>query len=70
MKICTVWGDLSSDKSSENYPTDLYCEECFQAMGPDQEESGIVSYQDDDDSYGDTCVECGKTRQDEEEENQ
>jgi len=69
MKICTVWGDLSSDKSSENYPSDLYCEECFQAMKPDQEESGIVSYQDDDGSYGDTCAECGKTKEEEEEEN-
>lgn len=70
MKICTVWGDLSSEKSSENYPTDLFCEECFQSMNPGQEDSGIVSYQDDDGSYGNSCSECGKTKEEEIEENQ
>ena len=70
MKICTVWGDLSSEKSSENYPTELFCEECFQLMSPYQEDSGIVSYQDDDGSYGDTCSACGKTKKEEVEENQ
>ncbi|HEX5338821.1 MAG TPA: hypothetical protein VFW53_10335 [Gallionella sp.] len=65
MKICTIWGDLSSEKSSENYPTDLFCEECFQAMNPDKEDSGIVSYQDDDGSYGNVCSECGKTKEEE-----
>lgn len=70
MKICTVWGDLHSDKSSENYPTDLYCEDCFQAMRPDQEDSKIVSYENYEKSYGDTCVECGKTKQEEEAESQ
>jgi hypothetical protein len=68
MKICTVWGDLSSEKSSENYPTDLFCEECFQSKSPGEEDSGIVSYQDDDGSYGDTCSECGKTKEEEAEE--
>ncbi|MDQ7003863.1 MAG: hypothetical protein Q9N67_02630 [Ghiorsea sp.] len=68
MKICTVWGDLSSDKSSENYPTDLFCEECFESMSPGKEESGIVSSQNDDGSYGDTCSRCGKTKEDELEE--
>ena len=66
MKICTIWGDLTSDKSSENYPTDLFCEECFNSMRPDQENSGIVSYGDDDGSYGDTCSNCGKTKEEEE----
>ncbi len=70
MKICTVWGDLSSEKSSKNYPTDLFYEECFQSMNPDQADSGIVTYQDDDGSYGDTCYECGKTKQQEIEESQ
>ena len=68
MKICTVWGDMSSDKSSDNYPTDLYCEDCFLDMEPDTENSGIVNYQDDDNSYGDTCCNCGKTTEEEIEE--
>lgn len=68
MKICTVWGDLSSEKSSENYPTDVFCEECFKSMRPGEEDSGVVSYQDDDGSYGNTCAECGKTKEEEAEE--
>lgn len=68
MKICTVWGDMSSEKSSENYPTDLFCDECFSEMGPGEEGSGIVSWQEDDGSYGDTCSNCGKTKAEELEE--
>ena len=70
MKICTIWGDMSSEKASENYPIDLFCEECFQSMSPDQEDSGIVNYQDDDGSYGNSCSECGKTKEEEIEESQ
>jgi len=70
MKVCTVWGNLNSEKSGENYPTDLFCEECIQSMNPDTEDSSIVNYQDDDDSYGDTCSKCGKTREEEIEESQ
>ena len=69
MKICTIFGDMSSDKSSENYPTDLFCDECFNEMAPNQEESGIVNYQDDDGSYGDSCSKCGKTKKEETNEN-
>lgn len=68
MKICQVWGDLSSEKSSENYPTDLFCDECFESMNPGKEDSRIVTYQDDDGSFGDTCSKCGKTKDEEEEE--
>jgi hypothetical protein len=68
MKICTVWGNLLSEKSSENYPTDLYCEDCFNEMNPDGEDSQIISYQDDDSSYGDVCAGCGKTEDEENEE--
>lgn len=68
MKICQVWGDLSSEKSSENYPTDLFCDECFESMSPGTEDSGIVAYQEDDGSFGDICSGCGKTRDEEQEE--
>lgn len=40
MKICTVWGDMSSDKSSENYPTDLFCDACFNEMGQEKRIQG------------------------------
>ena len=68
MKICQIWGDLSSERSSENYPTELFCDECFKDMNPDGEDSGIVTYQEDDGSFGDTCSNCGKARAEEEEE--
>lgn len=29
MKTCTVFGDLSSDRASENYPTVQICDECL-----------------------------------------
>lgn len=60
---------MSSEKSGENYPTDLFCDECFNGMLPDQEDTRIVTYQDDDGSFGDTCSECGKTKEEEIDEN-
>lgn len=68
MKICTLWGNMSSDRSRENYPTKLFCDECFSEMGSDEEDSGIVSWQEDDGSYGDVCSGCGKTKAEEIEE--
>lgn len=68
MRICTVWGDLSADKTDEQYPTDVYCDECFHAMDSSGEESGVVNSQDDDGSYGSTCFNCGKTADEEAEE--
>ena len=70
MKICTVRDDLSSKKSRENYPTNLFCEECFHSMNPDAEDSGIISYHEDDGSFGNTCSKCGKTKKEEIEEGQ
>ncbi|MEP4094583.1 hypothetical protein [Reichenbachiella sp.] len=63
MKVCTVWGDLSSEKSSENYPTEVFCDECYEQMSmvKEGEESGIISEQEYDESWGDTCSQCGKT---------
>lgn len=62
MRICEVFGNLTSEKSSENYPTDLYCTECFLKMNPEGDDSKIVNHSDDDGSFGDTCSNCGKTR--------
>lgn len=68
MKICQVYGDMSSEKSSENYPTDLFCEECFEGMSKDGENADVVNYENDNGSFGDTCSACGKTKQEEDSE--
>ncbi|WP_069383946.1 hypothetical protein [Halomonas caseinilytica] len=65
MKTCTVVGDLMSDKASENYPTDNFCDECYETMMADGEDSGIVTSQDYDPSFGKVCASCGKTAREE-----
>lgn len=44
-----VWGDLSSEKSSENYPTMTLCDDCV-------EEYEVVS---DEGPTSDPCESCG-----------
>lgn len=65
MKICQVTGDLSSEKSRENYPTDIFCDECVEEM-ESSENSGLISCLGDDKSFGDECSRCGKSREEEE----
>jgi hypothetical protein len=71
MRICEVYGNLTSEKSSENYPTDLYCTDCFLEMDPYNEdpekESKLVNHRNDDGSFGDTCSNCGKTKSEDDE---
>lgn len=69
MKTCMVYGDLTSDRASEAYPTEIFCDDCFEDMEPDTPDTRIVSHSEYDSSYGDTCVACGKTKEDEDEEN-
>lgn len=40
---CTVFGDMSSERSSENYPEVPVCEDCIKADEASGEESQIVS---------------------------
>jgi hypothetical protein len=68
MKTCVVFGNMQSDKSSEAYPTIILCEECFQELKPDTENTRIVSYDEYDESLGDCCSECQKTKEDEDNE--
>lgn len=65
MKTCVIWGDLSSEKTSENYPKVVCCEECFAEMEPDSRESGIVRYEDGTRGSFSECHFCGKTEDDE-----
>lgn len=68
MKTCMIYGDMSSDRSSENYPTVIICDECVEGMGAGEEDSAIVSVGKYDPSLGDTCENCGKTKSDEDKE--
>ncbi len=43
MKTCTVWGDLSSDRTSEQYPTVTVCNSCVAKHQKAGEDSKIVS---------------------------
>lgn len=65
MKTCTIFGDLSSDRAGENYPTVQICDECFEADEKRQEDQQIVTADKYDPSFGDTCEFCGKTHEEE-----
>ena len=63
MKTCDVWGDLSSDSTSEQYPTVAVCDDCFSVFQNDGEQI-LCSYPYDS-GFGDTCHFCGKTEEEE-----
>jgi len=65
MKTCTIFGDLSSEKSSDNYPTVPICDECVKEDQVRKEESKIVQIGAFDPSLGDVCEFCGKTLEEE-----
>lgn len=52
-----VWGDMMSDKSSENYPTKYLCSECASSYE-------IISAEG---TSEDVCEDCGCEYSDEEE---
>lgn len=65
MKSCTVWGDLSSDKSSENYPEETVCDECVKS-NQKKEDSPIVSVNGEfSEGYDAECYLCGKLKSEE-----
>lgn len=66
MKNCTVWGDLSSEKSSENYPEVPVCDDCVE--GYKGEEEGIISVNGACDDDFAECYYCEKTKEEEDEE--
>ncbi len=65
MKSCTIFGDMSSDKSRENYPTVAVCDDCVAADKEAGEESQIVTVSAYDSSDGETCHFCDKSLDDE-----
>ena len=69
MQDCTIWGDLSSDKTSENYPQVQICDDCV-AKYEDEEDSPIVQVGGPNDDKDTICEICEKTREEELEENE
>ncbi|MBD2663411.1 hypothetical protein [Richelia sinica] len=65
MKTCVVLGDLLSDLSSDNYPTVPVCDDCF-AESSDSENTILSG--DFDTLFGNNCYYCGKSKQEEENE--
>jgi hypothetical protein len=43
MKTCMLWGDLSSDRTSEQYPEAPVCTDCIAEQAGKGENSCIVS---------------------------
>ena len=59
MKTCTTYGDMIADKASENYPVDIYCDECAKSL---DEEGVLVSVENNIAGWSDSCSICGKTQ--------
>lgn len=68
MKVCQISGDMSAEKSRDNYPTNVFCDECYEEMNVDGEENPIITAQEYDSSWGDTCSRCSKSVEEEKEE--
>nr|WP_294552622.1 hypothetical protein [uncultured Rhodopila sp.] len=71
MKTCTIWGDLSSDRASEQYPNVTVCDSCVERRQAKGEEPPILSVDGRYDSYhGEVCHFCQKTKDEEDAERQ
>lgn len=71
MKTCMVWGDLSADRTSDQYPSVAVCDDCAetQAVSSEDHDAAIISVGPFDSSYGDDeCHFCDKTKEEEDEE--
>jgi len=72
MKTCVVWGDMSADSASDQYPTVTVCDECVVSHSESSEDhdAEIVSIDSSGPMFsGDECYFCGKTEEEEREEN-
>ncbi len=65
MKACMVWGDLSSDRTSEQYPTVTVCDACVtsQMAAENSQIVNVVGKYDPD--YGEQCFFCDKDKDEE-----
>lgn len=55
MNVVTVIGDLSSDKTSENYPNVTICDACLKADNAKEEDKVVVSIDGESSSPCDWC---------------
>lgn len=65
VKTCTIYGDLTSDRAGDNYPTVQVCDDCVEDDEKLQEDSQIVIADEYDPNLGDTCAFCEKTYKEE-----
>lgn len=60
MKQAVIFGDLTSDRTSEQYPTVTLCEECIRGDKAKKGESQIVSIAGDAGPDDGPCEWCGE----------
>ncbi|QDQ25183.1 hypothetical protein FNU76_01755 [Chitinimonas arctica] len=65
MKTCMIYGDMSSDRAGEQYPSVPVCDKCASHVTANRESSCIVNMWEYDPSLGDACEFCGETIEDE-----
>lgn len=58
MKSCTLWGDMSSDRASEQYPEEAVCVDCIASEQAQGENSRIVAVGGDVTDPNATCALC------------
>ncbi len=69
MKTCMVWGDMSADKASDQYPSVAVCNDCAEteSIGSEDTDAAILTVGSFDPSLGEeACHFCGKTKEEEE----
>ncbi|EMO9850647.1 hypothetical protein [Pseudomonas aeruginosa] len=65
MKTCTVFGDMQSDSTAEQYPTVTLCNNCVEQDALSKDDRRIISLGAYDESFGDSCEWCGTTTEEE-----
>ena len=60
---CQIWGDMSSDRASEQYPTVNVCEDCYKLYSG-EEDSPIITTESTELCYGDECHFCHEDLED------
>lgn len=68
MIVAQVEGNLAAEKSSDAYPTNVFCDECYEQMKA-SENNPIITTETYDSSWPDICCRCEKTEDEENEEN-
>ena len=58
MKNCTLWGDMSSDSTSEQYPEEPVCTDCIASEEAKGDDSRIVSVGSDVTDGDAICALC------------